>query len=256
MTKEISRREFLKIAGVGVAASAVLTGCGTAARYVVREPYAQMPEYTYNGQFTFYATTCRECPAGCGIVVRTMQGRALKVEGNNLNPVNLGKTCSRGQATLQGLYNPDRILNPLKQAERGSRNFSDLTWDEAIALVQESLSSNQPSEIAFFLGLAPDHLYDLVVEITHALQAPDPYRYGAYEMFDGQVTLMEASKRLFSSSSLPLFDLANSDVIFSFGANFLETYLSPVAYSRGFAQMRRGHPGKRGAAPFPNCRSR
>jgi anaerobic selenocysteine-containing dehydrogenase len=246
MTKEISRREFLKMAGVGVAASAVLTGCGTAARYVVREPYAHMPEYTYNGQFTFYATTCRECPAGCGIVVRTMQGRALKVEGNNLNPVNLGKTCSRGQATLQGLYNPDRIPNPLKQAERGSKNFTDLTWDEAIALVQGSLSSNQPSEIAFLLGLAPDHLYDLVVEITRAMHAPDPYRYGAYEMFDGQVTLIEASKRLFSSSFLPFFDVANADVIFSFGANFLETYLSPVAYSRGFAQMRRGHPGKRG----------
>jgi anaerobic selenocysteine-containing dehydrogenase len=169
MPQEISRRDFLKIAGVSAAATAVLTGCGPASRYVVREPYAQMPEYTYNGQSTYYATTFRECPAGCGIIVRTMQGRALKVEGNQHHPVNQGKTCSRGQAALQGLYNPDRIQNPLKQAVRGSGSFSDLVWDEAIALVKESLGSNQPDEIAFLIGLAPDHLYDLVVEITRAL---------------------------------------------------------------------------------------
>ncbi len=104
MTEKVSRRDFLKLAGVGAATSAILTGCGPSARYVKREPYMKMPEYTYNGLSTYYATTCRECAAGCGLVVRTMQGRALKTEGNVNNPLNLGKTCARGQATLQGLY--------------------------------------------------------------------------------------------------------------------------------------------------------
>ncbi len=112
MTNSISRRDFLKLAGAGAATTAVLTGCGPASRYVTREPYTKMPEYTYNGLSTYYATTCRECSAGCGLVVRTMQGRAIKVEGNPNNPVNLGKTCARGQVTLQGLYNYDRIRNP------------------------------------------------------------------------------------------------------------------------------------------------
>ena len=103
MSHKISRRDFLKLAGVGAATTAVLTGCGPAARFVQREPYTKMPEYTYNGLSTYYATTCRECSAGCGLVVRTMQGRAIKVEGNPNNPVNLGKTCARGQATLEGL---------------------------------------------------------------------------------------------------------------------------------------------------------
>ena len=246
MTEKISRRDFLKVVGVSTAATAVLTGCGPASRYVVREPYAQMPEYTTNGQSTYYATTCRECPAGCGIVVRTMQGRALKVEGNKYHPVNQGKTCARGQASLQGLYNPDRIRNPLRQAERGSGKFTDLGWDEAVATVKDALTGNQPGEIAFLMGLAPDHLYDLVTEITRALGAPPPFRYGAQEIFEARRTLLEATKRLFSSTSLPFFDLANADMAFSFGANFLETYLSPMAYSRGFAQMRRGHPGRRG----------
>ncbi|MGZ6316746.1 MAG: twin-arginine translocation signal domain-containing protein, partial [Anaerolineales bacterium] len=73
MSPEISRRDFLKLASIGAATTAVLTGCGPASRYWTREPYTRMPEYNYNGLSTYYATTCRECAAGCGIVVRTMQ---------------------------------------------------------------------------------------------------------------------------------------------------------------------------------------
>ena len=57
MTDKISRRDFLKIAGAGAAITTVLTGCGPASRYTTREPYTKMPEYTYNGQSTYYATT-------------------------------------------------------------------------------------------------------------------------------------------------------------------------------------------------------
>lgn len=246
MTRKINRREFIKSAGIGAAAAAVLTGCGPASRYVVREPYTRMPEYTYNGQSTYYASTCRECPAGCGIIVRTEQGRALKVEGNPNHPVNYGKTCSRGQAALQGLYNPDRIRQPLKQDGRGSQNFTDITWDEAIKVVQQALQGNQPGQVAFLLGMAPDHLFDLVSELCTALGAPPPIRYGAHAIFDARLTILQAMKQLFSTNALPYFDLSNSDVAFSFGANFLETYLSPLAFSRGFAQMRRGRTGRRG----------
>jgi len=246
MTRKISRREFIRTAGIAAAATAVLTGCGPASRYVVREPYTRMPEYTYNGQSTYYASTCRECPAGCGIVVRTEQGRALKVEGNPLHPVNLGKTCARGQASLQGLYNPDRIHNPLKQANRGSQNFIDMNWDEAVVVVQNAIATNKPEELAFLMGMVPDHLSDLVNELCTALGAPPAIRYGAHEIFDARLTLVKASQQLFSTNALPYFDLANADVTFSFGANFLETYLSPVAYSRGFAHMRRGKTGQRG----------
>ena len=246
MNDQISRRDFLKLIGAGVATTAVLTGCGPASRYVVREPYVKMPEYTYNGQSTYYATACRECPAGCGMVVRTMQGRAIKIEGNRYHPVNLGKTCGRGQTALQGLYNPDRIKNPVSQDRRGSGKFSDLSWETAIPVVKEALSTNKPSEIAFLLGMTPDHLFDLVTEIVVAMGSPAAVRFSAYEMFENRAALVEATRNIFSKSSFPSFDLANADMIFSFGANFLETYLSPVAYGRGFAKMRRGHPGRRG----------
>ncbi len=246
MTNKITRRDFLKVAGAGAAATAVLTGCGPASRYVVREPYDRMPEYTYNGQSTHYATTCRECPAGCGIIVRTMQGRAIKIEGNPNHPVNLGKTCVRGQAALQGLYNPDRIQNPVQQKQRNSASFDDLSWDEVTNKLKDVLITTPAGEISFLLGLKDDHLFDLVSEITSALGIPLPIRFGAQQVFEARSTLVNAARVVFESPTLPFFDLENADVAFSFGANFLETFLSPVAYSRGFAKMRRGKTGKRG----------
>jgi anaerobic selenocysteine-containing dehydrogenase len=253
MSNKISRRDFLKLAGVGAAGTAVLTGCGPAARYVTREPYTQMPEYTYNGLSTFYATTCRECSAGCGLVVRTYQGRAIKVEGNPNNPVNLGKTCARGQVALEGLYNPNRIRGPIKNTRgqklsgTGIQNLDPtMSWDDAIQVVSDALSKNKPEEIAFLVGMAPDHLFDLVTDLTKAAGAPAPIRFGALGMFEARATLMQAANDLFGQSGMPFFDIANSDLVFSFGANFLETWLSPVAQTRGYAKLRRGNPNQRG----------
>ena len=256
MSEKISRRDFLKLASVGAATTAVLTGCGPASRYVKREPYMEMPEYTYNGLSTYYATTCRECAAACGLVVRTMQGRAIKVEGNASNPVNLGKTCARGQATLQGLYNPDRIEGPVRTPER-SEEIKDylrikellqpnMDWEAAIQVVADALKNNNATEIAFLMGMAPDHLFDLVSDLASAIGAPAPVRFSALSMFDSRATLSKAAENLLGQSAMPFFDLANADLVLSFGANFLETWLSPVAYTRGFAKMRRGNPKRRG----------
>jgi anaerobic selenocysteine-containing dehydrogenase len=239
MSKKISRRDFLKLAGVGAASGATLTGCGPASRYVVREPYTQMPEYTFNGQSTYFATTCRECTAGCGLVVRTYQGRAIKAEGNKAHPVNLGKTCARGQATLHGLYNPDRVTDPVRQSARGSRNFSDMDWDAAVGVVADALANTDPAGISFLMGLAPDHLFDLVSDLTGAIGAPAPVRYGALSMFEARTTLLQAAESILGQSGLPFFDMAGAEVTFSFGANFLETWLSPVAYTRGYSKMRK-----------------
>jgi anaerobic selenocysteine-containing dehydrogenase len=245
MSSQLSRRDFLKVTGAGIAA-AILTGCGPLSRHVTRQPYYQMPEYTYNGLSTYFATACRECPAGCGTVVRTMQGRAIKIEGNPNHPVNMGKTCARGQTALQGLYNPDRIQHPVKRSQRGSEVQTQINWDEAVTVTSDALTTNRPDEIAFLLGLNSDHLADLVAEITTALGAQPPLRYGAFETFEARATLAQAAAQVFGISAIPSFDLANADVTFSFGANFLETYLSPVAFGRGFSSMRQGHTGKRG----------
>jgi anaerobic selenocysteine-containing dehydrogenase len=239
MSKQFSRRDFLKLTGVGAATTAILTGCGPASRYVKREPYMQMPEYTYNGLSTYYATTCRECAAGCGLIVRTSQGRAIKTEGNADHPLNLGKTCARGQATLHGLYNPDRVIVPLKSG-------SPTTWEDATQVVADALKNNKPEEIAFLMGTAPDHLFDFVSDLADAAGINPPVRFSALDMFDGRATLSQAAENLFGQKGLPFFDVGGAGFVLSFGANFLETWLSPVSYTRGFAGLREALTKMRG----------
>jgi len=260
MSDNFSRRDFLKLAGVGAATTAILTGCGPSSRYVQREPYMKMPEYNYNGQSTYYATTCRECAAGCGLVVRTMQGRALKTEGNANNPLNLGKTCARGQATLHGLYNPNRVRGPIKHTrgerlyDAGADTFADeftdaesnMSWDDATKTVAGALKKYKPEEIAFLMGTASDHLFDLVTDLATATGINAPVRFGALSMFESRATLSKAAENLFGEAGLPFFDVGNAQVVFSFGANFLETWLSPVSYTRGFAGLRESKTKQRG----------
>jgi len=246
MTDKFSRRDFLKLAGVGTATTAILTGCGPASRYVKREPYMMIPEYTYNGQSTYYATTCRECAAGCGLVVRTSQGRAIKTEGNANHPLNLGKTCARGQATLHGLYNPDRVTDPL-QRKRGNVSAAKMDWDAAIQTVADAFKQYKPNEAAFLMGTSSDHLFDLVTDLCSRTGLNLPVRFGALSMFESRATLAKAAENLFGEAGLPFFDVGGAQVVFSFGANFLETWLSPVSYTRGFAGLREGQTKKRGS---------
>jgi anaerobic selenocysteine-containing dehydrogenase len=133
--KGLSRRDFLKL--VGVTGAGAVAGCAAppAERLL---PYVTPPDDQILGIATWYATTCLECPAGCGLHVRTREGRILKLEGNPDHPVNHGTLCARGQAQLQGLYNPDRVANP---KERQGSKWVDLTWDEAQKRLTEKLAS-------------------------------------------------------------------------------------------------------------------
>jgi anaerobic selenocysteine-containing dehydrogenase len=246
MSPKISRRDFLKLSGIGAATTAALTGCGPAARYVVRRPYTEMPEYSANGVSTYYATTCRECSAGCGLIMRTMEGRAIKAEGNPEHPINRGKICSRGLTAVQGLYNPDRIQNPYRNPRRGETAREEVQWEAAIDRVAAALSDTQSGQIAFLLGLAPDHLFDLVTELADTMGAPEPVRYGAMASFDGRKTLLEATEAVYGQTGFPYFDIGEADLVFTFGANFLETWLSPVSYARAYREFRQGRRGRRG----------
>lgn len=243
MSAKITRRNFLKLTGAGAAAAVVLTGCGPAQRGVRRQPYYAMPEFAKLGESTYYATTCRECPAGCGIIMRTMEGRAIKAEGNPQHPVSQGKICSRGLTAVQGLYNPDRITGPVRRLQRGEAGVEPLaSWDEAVSVVTGALQNAGGS--AFLMGLAPDHLFDLVSEISQAVGAPAPVRYSAEAMYDGRDVLLAAMQNRFGRAAYPYFDIANADFVVTFGGDFLGQWLSPVSYGRAYGAFRRSGPFK------------
>jgi anaerobic selenocysteine-containing dehydrogenase len=244
MTTKFSRRDFLKIAAGATAA----TGFASAVRPILLEPFVRPPEDVLPGQATWYASTCRQCAAGCGIVVRVINGRAKKIEGNPLHPLNRGKLCARGQAGLQVLYNPDRLKNAVRQTGgRGSRKFEPLYWDDALETLTQKVSSlGNPNRLAFFGGRLPDHLYWLAARLLEALGAPPPVIFDLHAALEGRLTAAQLSQTFFGAPELPVYDLARAQVILSFGANFLETWMSPVAQSYAYGVLRQGSQGGRG----------
>jgi anaerobic selenocysteine-containing dehydrogenase len=242
---KLTRRDFLKIGAIGLA-SAVLAGCQRPRRWVNLEPYVRPPEEQLAGIATWYASTCRQCPAGCGIIVRVMNGRALKIEGNPEHPLNRGKLCARGQAGLQVLYNPDRLSGPAQQAERGSRHFRPISWEEGLNTLYARLQQAGSGTAIWVGSTISAHLLDLFERFTTATDAPSPLVFDLYSEVNGLAALKNVSREIFGEPRLPTYDLGQADIVLSFGADFLGTWLSPVRYGTAFGAFRSQPLGKRG----------
>jgi molybdopterin-containing oxidoreductase family iron-sulfur binding subunit len=240
---DIKRRDFLKILGLS-GASTGLVGCAQepAQRLI---PYLVQPEDVIPGIPDWYASTCRECPAGCGFHVKTREGRPIKVEGNPEHPVNAGRLCARGQASLQGLYNPDRIQSPLRRVEGGS-DFEPISWDDAEAMLAERIGALRRAGRADALYLVTDGavgtLDSLFDEWMEAIGSPNRL---IHESFD-QEALREANRLSFGLAEIPQYQLDQAEYVLSFGAGFLETWITPVQYGRQFAQSQRYSDGRKG----------
>ena len=245
MAYGISRRDFLITTAAG-AATLVLAGCQQPRRWVTLEPYVRPPEEQLAGAATWYASTCRQCPAGCGILVRVMNGRALKIEGNPEHPLNRGKLCARGQSGLQLLYNPDRLPGPVRQDVRGSREYRAISWDEGLNELLTMVQEGGP-RLAVWLGSTTSaHLYQIFNDFTAALGAPNPVVFDLYTAMTGYVALRQNVQTLFGQDGLPAYDLEQADVVYSFGSDILGTWLSAVRYGVEYGAFRSQPLGKRG----------
>ncbi len=222
----LDRRDFLKLVGVGVAGAAAGCAAPPAEKLI---PYLVAPEDILPGVPYFYATACRECPAGCGMVVRSREGRAIKLEGNAQHPLGQGGLCARGQAGLQGLYDPDRIKTPLV---RDGKSWKSVTWEEAIALIGGKLSAAKGKTV-----LLTGHETGSFLQLATDFAAANGAQHVMWEPF-GYEAVRAANRATFGIDAVAHHDLAAARCVIAFGADFLETFGSPVAQARGFAAMR------------------
>jgi molybdopterin-containing oxidoreductase family iron-sulfur binding subunit len=233
MSGRVERRDFLKF--LATASAGALAACSSEpARKLI--PYVVPPEEIVPGVSTWYKSTCRECPAGCGVLVRTREGRALKLEGNPDHPVNSGALCVRGQAAVQGLYNPDRIRQPLKRNERGQ--LVPITWEEGERLLADTLRYLRYEKQADRVALVSHRVTGSLDKLFREwMAAYGSRRYLQYEPFAYEA-LREANRRSFGTSEIPRYDIAAARFLLNFGADFLETWVSNVAFTRAFADFR------------------
>jgi molybdopterin-containing oxidoreductase family iron-sulfur binding subunit len=192
-----------------------------------------MPEQI-PGVAVWYKTTCGECAAGCGLVVRTREGRAVKVEGNPEHPVNKGGVCALGQAGLQNLYDPDRVRQPLKiKRFGGSGEQSSVAWAEGVSALAKALKAGKGKQ-AIIAGELSGANLEVVREIAKAFDV----EVVSYELFS-RTAEAKAAEIVFGSYGVPTYELEKADVIVNFGADFLETWDSPVEHARSWADSRR-----------------
>ena len=233
-----TRRQFLKWSGLGAAGAVVFYGCGIPDEEIEVQSPALLPEDLVSGLEAWYATRCDQCSGGEGVIVRVIEGRAIKIEGNPDHPVNQGKTSVRCQAGLQALYNPDRIRGPLRlTGERGSGQYQEISWDEAINQLTNHLSAADRSVV-----LATNMERGSLGMVANEFMQARGGTYVALEPVE-QTVLRAAVKDVFGQDQLPVFDIAAADHVLSFGADFLGTWLSPVHYARAYGEFRQGKEG-------------
>lgn len=229
-----SRRNFLKILGV----STVAAGCADPHKEVIYPNFKESPNQI-PGNALWYNSTCGECSARCGITVRTREGRAVKVEGNPEHPTNKGGLCGLGQSALQALYDPDRIREPLERTD-GTDSMGNpkvvwkpISWKDALNKVA-SAAVEPGKKRYFFTGENSGSLETLINDFSKGLDI-NRVTYDPMEA----VELAEASELVFGTYGIPRFKFDKADVIVSFGADFLETWVSPTEFARDWASRRK-----------------
>src|SRR4051812_34440696 len=233
----MDRRQFLKVTAA-TGASATLASCGNPEHQLIRF----IPEEELMpGISVMKPSICPLCPAGCGVLVRVMEGEAevirngqpglmkmglaKKLEGNPTHPINHGTLCARGQAAIQVTYHPDRITQPLKRSgTRGDGKYEAVTWDQAIAELLSKLdglaAAGNQKALAFAMRAGSSHRHALVDQFLARFGAPGAI---SFELFGDQV-LRRANALSFGREQLPTFDLPNARAVISFGADFLGTW--------------------------------
>ncbi|MBU0703432.1 MAG: molybdopterin-dependent oxidoreductase, partial [Chloroflexi bacterium] len=238
----ISRRDFIRLVGISAAAAGV-SGClGQPLSNVQTQPEHLKASST--AQTEWVATVCRICPAGCGVQVRVVGGRAVKIEGNPYHPLNQGKVCPKAQAALQVLYDPDRIQHPLRRtSKRGAGYWEPISWDEAIAQVSRHLikmrQQGQAHALLFLHDAPPSHMHELIGRFCQAYGSPNVVSTDGLD-----------AERLTHLLTQGWFDLAahnweETAYVLFFGGSFLEDWQPQTHMLRAYSYMRRGRPDKR-----------
>ncbi len=227
----MDRRGFFRIVGVSGAAAAA-AGCGKTTEAIL--PYVIPPEHLVPGVATWFATVCRECPAGCGVLAKSREGRIVKLEGNPEHPVNRGALCASGQASLLSTYDPDRI--PAPRVREGEAWKALAVADAQKLLVDKLAAAKQAGagRVAMITRLETGSLGRLADEWLKTVGGRPRVAYETFAHED----LRAASQTVFGVDAIPYHAFEDAKTILSLGADFLETWISPVGYAGAF---RRAH---------------
>lgn len=224
---EFPRRDFLR--GAGFSLAAAVSSCS---RLPVDEviPHLVPLESVPPGEPLHYATVCKGCPAGCGVLATCLDGRPIKLEGNPDHLLSGGALCAAGQASVLALYDPRRRREP---SIRGQQ----VAWDQFDDRVREGLARASAQD-RWVVLLSTTR--NSPVEKAWIRRFLDPFSRSKWIVYDpAPVSVITAAHQITHGVQvLPRYQLDRADRLAGFGADFLGTWISPVEFSRRYRDAR------------------
>jgi molybdopterin-containing oxidoreductase family iron-sulfur binding subunit len=221
------RRGFLKAAGFSFA-SALLAGCRGPVTKAV--PLLDQPDGIAAGRAQHYATVCSACPAGCGVVAKSRDGRPVKLEGNPAHPVSRGGLCAIGQASILSVYDSLRFRGPLVGGKPA-------TWQQADRELSQRFEAIRQAKGAVRLLSGTMNQPTLRHWTGEFLNSFSGARHVIYDAFSSSA-ILDAHEETHGRRLLPRYRFDRADVIVAVDADFLGTWISPVEFSRGYSEVR------------------
>jgi len=224
-----SRRDFLKFLGFGLGAATIASSCDIPVRKAI--PYVVKPDAIVPGIANYYASSIVDGGDYCSVLVKTREGRPIKIEGNHLSQVTKGGTSARTQAAVLSLYDNNRTKNAGSVADG---KVTAMDWAKFDETIKGKLNTASSIKIVSNTLMSPS--------ISAAIEAFKlKYPNTQHVQYDPVSVsgLLDANQASFGTRVVPSYRFDQAMCIVSFGADFLGTWISPVEYAQGYVQNRK-----------------
>ncbi len=229
------RRDFLKVLGFGMAAVS-LAACETPVKKAI--PYVNKPEGEFPTIANWYASTYSEGGDYASILVKTREGRPIKIEPNTLSGITKG-VSSRAHASLLGLYDNEKLRGPKKGED------TKVTWEAIDKDITSQLSSIAAKggaiRIVSSTILSPS-TKSVIADFTTKYPTTRHIVYDA----NSASAIVKGNELSFGKAVIPYYAFSKSKVVVGIDADFLGAWISPDDFSRQYAETRRVSSAKDG----------
>jgi len=228
-TGEYDRKTFLKLMG---ASTLMMTANCLPQKPEKIVPYVEKPDFMVPGLPNFYASVCGGCQSACGLLVKTKDGRPIKIEGNPTHPQNKGAVCASGQASILNLYDPDRAQSPLKISNKVG---AAITWKELDEAVKKSISENAGKTALLTGPINSPTTNQIISEFLNKVGGGKHYQI---DLTSPEESIAQAAELSYGKAGVPSYRFDKARVILSLDADFLGTWISPMEFTRQFSSRR------------------
>lgn len=222
--QQATRRDFLKVLGFSLGAATIAASCEIPVKKII--PYVNKPNDIIPGIANYYASTFAEGGDYCSILVKTREGRPVKVEGNELSSLTQGGTSARAQASVLSLYDSARLRYPKRSGQKK-------TWAIVDTEIQTKLAG--AGNIVILSGpIISPSTRQAIAEFKNKYPNTRHISYSPVS----KAGILTANEKNFGKRVVPSYNLASANVIVSLGADFLGTWVAPVEFAKEYTKRR------------------